>query len=129
MSWLPYLVLSVLCVAALCGGGMIALMGVDGPMLVGVGIGAGLGLGMMLLGWFTTLKSLRGGKPAALGHALGGFFLRLVVLTCGFFAVALTGAGNPAGFAIAFMLAVMAYLALQVVLAARTIQVPAVGAA
>lgn len=114
----------------MCGIGLIAVLGVDSNMLAGVGIGAVLGLAMMLLGWLTTLRSLRsGGKGSALGHALGGLLLRLVTLTGGFLLVAVTGIGNPAGFAIAFMLAVLAYLALQVVFAARSIKLPAATAA
>lgn len=130
MSWLPYIVLTILLLALMCGIGLIAVLGVDSNMLAGVGIGAVLGLAMMLLGWLTTLRSLRsGGKGSALGHALGGLLLRLVTLTGGFLLVAVTGIGNPAGFAIAFMLAVLAYLALQVVFAARSIKLPAATAA
>lgn len=102
------------------GVGVIALMGVDAHMLSGVATGAAAGLVLMAFGWFTTLKGINSGEyKHALGHVLGGFMLRLVVLTAGFLLLALTGWANPAGFAIAFLMAVMAYLAVQIMVALK----------
>lgn len=123
MSFLPYMVFAGLVMVLAVGGGAIALMGVDASMLRGAGAGLTAGLCLMTFSWFTTLKGIKAGeKKNAIGHVLGGFMLRLVVLTAGFFLLAFTGWGNAAGFAIAFLMAVMTYLALQILVAARQMQ-------
>lgn len=123
MSFLPYMLFAGLVVMLALGVGVIAMLGVDGAMIGGVAAGAAAGLGLMAFGWFTTLKGIRAGeKKHALGHVLGGFMLRLVVLTAGFFLLAFTGWADPAGFAVAFLMAVMVYLAVQIMVALRGLE-------
>ena len=123
MSFLPYMVLAGLVVVLAVGCGAIALMGTDAFMARGAGAGAAAGLSLMAFSWFTTLKGIKArDKTNALGHILGGFMLRLVVLSAGFFLLAFTGWGHAGGFAIAFLMAVMTYLALQILVAARNMQ-------
>jgi hypothetical protein len=105
---------------ALCAILLISYMGVDAQMWRGISAGAAAGLALMSLGWFTTLKGLKAkDTTSAMGHMLGGFFLRLVILVSGLLALALTGWGDPAGFAIAFMMTVLVYLAMQILLALK----------
>lgn len=121
MTWHSYLLSGLIVVVLLLGFGLVSLIGLDGRMWVGLAIGAAAGAGMMLFGWLTTLKALKSnGRRNALGHALGGFFLRLVVLVAGFAVLALTDVGNPAGFAVAFLMAVLVFLAIQVHFAAAS---------
>ncbi|MCA8919180.1 MAG: hypothetical protein KDB32_08880 [Planctomycetes bacterium] len=130
MSFLPYIVLSGLAIVLTIGVGAIALMGVDVSMMRGVGAGVTAGLSLMVFSWFTTLKGLRAGeRKNTLGHVLGGFGLRFVVLVGGFGLLAITRWGNPAGFAVAFLMAVMTYLALQILIVMRTLDKPEITAA
>lgn len=130
MSFLPYMILAGLVVVLAVGCAAIALMGVDASMIRGAGAGVAAGLSLMVFSWFTTLKGIKASeKKNVIGHVLGGFMLRLVVLTAGFFLLALTGWGHAGGFAIAFLMAVMTYLALQILVAARNMQGPELTAA
>lgn len=117
------MVLAGLVVVLAVGCAAIALMGIDVSMMRGAGSGAMAGICLMVFSWFTTLKGIKSGeKKNAIGHVLGGFMLRLVVLATGFFLLALTGWGHAGGFAIAFLMAVMTYLALQILVAARNMR-------
>jgi hypothetical protein len=122
VSFLPYaLVAGLVVMLAICVGA-IALMGVDAHMLNGVVTGAAAGLILMVFAWFTTLKGINSGDTKhALGHVLGGFMLRLVALTAGIFLLHLTGWANAAGFALAFLMTVMVYLAAQIMVALKRI--------
>ena len=117
---MPYMLFAGLAVVLAVGVGAIALMGFDAHMMSGVATGAAAGLILMVFAWFTTLKGLNAGDVKhALGHVLGGFMLRLVVLTVGFVLLYVTGWANPAGFVIAFLMAVMVYLAVQILVALK----------
>lgn len=121
MTWLPYMLVAGLAVMIALGFGLLSMVGFDALMWRGVGAGVTAGLCLMVFSWFTTLKSIKAGNRGnALGHALGGFFLRLIVLVAGFALMAYTAWGNAVGFAIAFLLTVMAYLALQITVASRS---------
>jgi hypothetical protein len=125
MTWLPYMLAAALALMIALGFGLLSLVGFDAFMWRGVGAGVTAGLCLMVFSWFTTLKSLKAGSRGnALGHALGGFMLRLVVLVAGFGLMAYTGWGNAVGFSIAFLLTVMAYLALQITVASKSMDKP-----
>lgn len=115
MKWQPY-ALGALAVMALAAAVLTGwYFHWNDKILVGMGAGIGLGLMLMIFGLVTLRRSLREtDKSAALGHAMGGFMLRLVTLACGAGVLLYTGWGNPAGFAISFLVTVMLYLGLQV---------------
>lgn len=120
MTWHLYavaaLVIAVLAVTA----GAVALIGLDEFMLRGLAVGGVLGLAMLAFASFSTRKAMgEVSKAAMLGHMYGGFGLRLVVLVTGFFALAFSGWGNPAGFALAFLAGVVISLGWNVVRYAR----------
>lgn len=120
MTWQLYAVAALVIAVLAVTGGAVALLGLDAFMLRGLAAGAVLGLGMMVFAAFTTRRAMREtGKAAMLGHVYGGFGLRVVVLVTGFLALALTGWGNPAGFALAFLAGVMVSLGLNVLRFAR----------
>lgn len=115
MTWQPYALaaFSVLVLGALAGA--LALLGADRGMIAGAGAGIGLALLLLVFNEITTRLALREKRKfAALGHIYGGFFLRLVVLVVGFSLLWVTGAGNPVGFAVAFLAGVVLMLAWQV---------------
>ncbi|MCC6572552.1 MAG: hypothetical protein IT462_02060 [Planctomycetes bacterium] len=114
MKWQPYalgaLAVVALAVAVLTG----AYFQWDPKILVGMGAGTFLGLLLMGFGLLNLRKALKEtNKEAALGHAMGGFMLRLVTLVCGTGVLIYTGWGNPAGFVISFFVTVLVYLGVQ----------------
>jgi len=120
LTWHLYavaaLVLSVIAVTV----GVVALLGVDELMLRGLAVGGALGLATLAFAAFSTRKAMgEVSKAAMLGHIYGGFSLRVVVLVIGFFALAFTGWGNPAGFALAFLAGVVISLGMNVFKYAR----------
>lgn len=112
--------------AVLVLGALVALLafsGFDLGMVAGAGIGLGVAMVLLVFNEVTTRLALREQrKGAALGHIYGGFLLRLVLLVVGFFALATTGAANPAAFALAFLAGVMLMLGWQVFRVARQVQ-------
>jgi hypothetical protein len=105
---------------------LLAHLGVDARMWRGISTGAAAGLVLFSFSWFTTLKGLKSrGRKDALGHLLGGFLARLVVLAGGLLVLGITGWGNPVGFAIAFLMVLLLYLALQVMVALKDMQTEA----
>ncbi|NUO17402.1 MAG: hypothetical protein HUU03_13270 [Planctomycetaceae bacterium] len=95
----------------------IKLMGWSAEMGVGIASGLGLGFVLLVLGYFGTRRALREkDMKAAMSHALGGFFFRLVTLVAGVFALVYTGWANPLGFALSYLVMVFAFLALEVVM-------------
>ncbi|MBK9975944.1 MAG: hypothetical protein IPP14_14320 [Planctomycetes bacterium] len=120
MTWQLYAVaamgLGVIAVAMAA----VMLIGLDTDMAIGLGAGVAVSVPMMLFSAMTAGRALReNDKSAMLGHLMGGFGLRLVVLVIGFGAIGLTGWGNPAGFAIAFLVGVVLMLGLNVLRFAR----------
>lgn len=123
MSWQPYAIAGLLVVALAAAGALVALLGVDSSMILGLAGGALLGGGLAAFGVWSLKRSLaQPARKLALGHVYGGFMLRLVVLCAGFFTLVATGWANPAGFAVAFMLTVLVNLGLQVTLTARSLE-------
>ncbi|MCB9932848.1 MAG: hypothetical protein H6841_05425 [Planctomycetes bacterium] len=123
MTWQPYAMaaFAVVVLAALFG--LAALTGFEHGFTLGAAIGFGASLVLMLLNEVTTRLALKEqSKTAAMGHILGGFLLRIVVLAAGFLALAFTGFANPAAFALAFLGGVLLMLGVQVFRTARGIQ-------
>jgi hypothetical protein len=120
LSFVPYIVISGLVAVLLLGVLLLTYLGVDAGMWRGISTGAAAGLVLFTFSWYTTLKGLKSkGRKDALGHMLGGFLVRLVVLTGGILTLALTGWGNPVGFALAFLMVLLVYLGLQVMIAVK----------
>lgn len=102
---------------------LLALADFDGGLMTGAGIGLGAAVLLMLFNGFTTRLALREGRrSAAQGHVLGGFLLRIVILTAGFFGLAFSGAASPVTFALAFLAGVLLMLGWQVFTVSREIQ-------
>ena len=125
MSLAPYMIAAGL--VLLLGVSVFLLSSIESEpahMWIGVGTGAIMGVMLMAIGWFTTLKGVNATtKKNAISHMVGGFFLRFVILVVGIFALAFTGWGHPAGFALAFLLAVMSYLGIRTLKVLKDLQV------
>jgi hypothetical protein len=95
----------VLTVAVLAFAGVVvAFMGLDSQMAVGVGAGLVAGIGLTLLSSRGLTRALKHKtKGTLIVHMYGSFLLRLVLLVVGFFALAASGVANPVGFAVAFL--------------------------
>jgi hypothetical protein len=95
----------VLTVAVLAFAGVVvALMGLDSEMAIGVGAGLVAGVGLTLLGSRGLARALKHKtKSTLIVHMYGSFLLRLALLVVGFFALASSGMANPVGFAVAFL--------------------------
>jgi hypothetical protein len=108
--------MSVLVIAVLVfAGGVVALLGLDGQMVIGVAAGMIAGAGLTLLGGRGLSRALRHTKKGALiVHIYGGFLLRLMLLVAGFLALASSGVANPVGFAVAFLAGTVVALFRQV---------------
>jgi hypothetical protein len=122
VSWQPYamVILAVLVLGALLSA--LALAGFDSGAIVGAGIGLGAALLLMAFNVWNTRRALREQqRKAAMGHVIGGFALRLVVLAVGFFALAFSGVASPVTFALAFLGGVMLMLGWQVVAVSRDV--------
>ncbi len=117
MAWLPYMIVSGLVLLGGASAAMLSLINTPPDHLwKGIAVGGGMGVVLMAIGWYTTLKGVNSAtKKDAIGHMVGGFFLRFLILVVGIFALAFTGWGHPAGFALAFLLAVMCYLGLRTI--------------
>lgn len=114
MTWQLYAVVALVILALAAVGGVVALLGLDGPMIAGLATGFGLALPLMIFGHYNTKRAMRSDSQSAMmGHIYGGFGLRLVVLVVGFFALSFSGLGSPAGFAVAFMAGVVVSLGWQ----------------
>jgi hypothetical protein len=95
---------------------VVAWLGLDREMAIGVGVGLLAGIGLTLLGGRGLSRALGHSKKSALIlHMYGGFLLRLVLLVVGFSALYVSGAGNPVGFAVAFLAGTVTALFMQVV--------------
>lgn len=123
MSWQIY---GIGAIAVLSGALLVlAIKLVGWSPEMGVGIASGLGLGFLLLvlGYFGTRRALREkDMKAAMTHALGGFFFRLVLLVAGVLALVYTGWANPVGFALSYLVMVFAFLALEVVMVQNALE-------
>lgn len=114
MTWQLYAIaaLGILVLAVVAG--VVSMLGMDTSMAVGLAAGAGLSFPLM---WFSHRNLKRAvnapDKGAMMGHIYGGFGLRLVVLVVGFFALAFSGLGSPAGFTLAFMAGIVLSLGWQ----------------
>ena len=126
MNWQPY-ALAAFAVMALAAAAITGwYFQWNDKILIGMGAGAGLGLGLMAFGLINLRRALREtDKSAALGHAMGGFLLRLVTLASGAGVLFFTGWGNPAGFAVSFLVTVMLYLGAQTMMVQNSMQPPA----
>jgi hypothetical protein len=113
-------VFAVLIIGALVT--LLALSGFEPGVVAGGVIGFVAALLLLIFNEFTTRRALKErARNAALGHVVGGFALRLVVLAVGFFTLALTGLANPASFALSFLAGVMLILGWQVYRVSREI--------
>jgi hypothetical protein len=125
MSWQPYALAAVAVVVFAALFGLVALTGFDAHFTIGAVLGMGASLGLMAFNEATTRLALKEqSKTAAMGHILGGFFLRIVVLATGFMALALTEFASPAAFALAFLGGVLLMLGVQVLRALRGLRRP-----
>lgn len=117
MAWVSYMVIAGLVLLAGASAAMLSLINTSPEhMWNGIAVGGGMGIVLMAINWFTTRKGVNSAtKKDAIGHMVGGFFLRLLILVVGILALASTGWGHPAGFALAFLLAVMCYLGLRTI--------------
>ncbi len=114
MSWLPYAIFGFLVVVLCTLLVGVSLFGFDAAMLVGLIAGGLIGLGLMAFSAISLKKALaRTDRKLALGHSLGGFGLRMVILVSGVSLLALTGWGDPVGFVLAFMVTVVLWLGVQ----------------
>ena len=123
MTWQPYAMgaFAVVVLAALLG--LAALTGFDYGFTLGTALGFGASMLLMAFNELTSRLALKEqGKKLALGHILGGFFLRMVVLAGGFLLLAFTGFANPSAFALAFLGGVLVMLGFQVFRTLRGIQ-------
>lgn len=103
--------------------GLLALTGFEPSFVLGAGIGLGASLLLLAMSELTTRLALRENRrSAAMGHVLGGFLLRIVVLGVGFVVLAFTGFANPAAFALALLGGVLLTLGLQVFRTVRDIE-------
>lgn len=117
MSWQIYGIGAIALLAAALLVMSVKLLGWSPEMATGIAGGGGLGALLLALGYFGTRRALRDKElKAAMGHALGGFFFRLVALVAGVFALVYTGWANPVGFALSYLVTVFAWLALEVVM-------------
>ncbi len=113
--------LSIVIIGALIG--VMAVAGFEPGLLAGAGIGIGAAFLLMAFNTWTTRRALREQqRKSAIGHVVGGFALRLVVLAVGFFLLVFTGVASPVTFALAFLAGVMLMLGWQVLAVARDIQ-------
>ncbi|MCA8917137.1 MAG: hypothetical protein KDB90_17235 [Planctomycetes bacterium] len=114
MTWQLYAVTALILIVLATVGAVVWMLGLDGQMAVGLGAGFGLSIPLMVFSHFNMKRAMRSkSQTATLGHIYGGFGLRLVILLIGFFALAFTGFGSPAGFAVAFMAGVLMSLGWQ----------------
>ncbi|MCB9894836.1 MAG: hypothetical protein H6839_10325 [Planctomycetes bacterium] len=114
MTWQLYAVAALTLIVLATVAAVVWMLGLDGQMAVGLGAGIALSVPMMLFSHMNMKRAMRSETRAAtMGHIYGGFGLRLVVLVLGFFALAFTGLGSPAGFAVAFMAGVVLSLGWQ----------------
>lgn len=117
MSWQIYGIGAIALLAAALLVMSVKLLGWSPEMATGIAGGGGLGALLLGLGYFGTRRALRDKElKAAMSHALGGFFFRLVALVAGVFALVYTGWANPVGFALSYLVTVFAWLALEVVM-------------
>lgn len=129
MSWQPYglSALALLVVGALILS--VRILGWDAAMASGIAAGGGLGVLLMLFGLWTMRKALKETeRKSALGHALGGFFLRMVAVVVGTLLFVYTGWASPVGFALSFMAMVFVYLGVEVYLVQKSLEQPKVAA-
>jgi hypothetical protein len=108
---------ALLAIAVLAFAGIvIAWLGLDQQMAAGLAAGLIAGVGLTLLGGRGLGRALRHERKNALIVQLyGGFFLRMVLLVVGFGVLYVTGAANPVGFAVAFLVGAVLALFHQVI--------------
>lgn len=130
MTWQPYGFGFLALLAVLLAAGTAWLLGWSPEMLRGVLAGGGLGLLLFVFGVYSLRKGLKEEKrSAALGHALGGFGLRLFGLLVGVVVSVYTGWANAAGFAVSFLAITVMYLAFQATVVSKSLRRPAQGGA
>lgn len=123
MSWQPYIMLAFAVIAVALLFGLLALVDFQREFTLGACIGLAASIGLLIFGEVTTRRALATKqKSAGLGHVIGGFALRIVVLVVGFAVLTFTGFANPGTFALAFLAGVLLMLGWHVMRAVKQMQ-------
>jgi hypothetical protein len=111
------IVMGLLTVAALVA--IVALRGLEGPVLAGLAIGAGLGGLNLAVGGFLLSWALRRRPKAALAVSLGGFFVRLGLLLGLTYAFWSVPSVDAVTFAIGFVVFFFLFLVVEIGIVGR----------